>query len=151
MANTNVNVVQQIKFLLETELDEKSKIQVGKDLKSVLEDAVIAFDKSETEKNLKPIIAMINSVFKKADMPIIDEGSITASFEKIANMSADTFQEAFNAAIKNNGGIKLSFNDMKLDDIIESINTGDAALFIDTLDIVFIRDAKQYEHFKLQS
>ena len=122
MANTNVNVVQQIKFLLETELDEKSKIQVGKDLKSVLEDAVIAFDKSETEKNLKPIVAMINSVLKKADMPIIDEGSITASFEKIANMSADTFQEAFNAAIKNNGGIKLSFNDMKLDDIIESIN-----------------------------
>lgn len=122
MANTNVNVVQQIKFLLETELDEKSKIQVGKDLKSILEDAVIAFDKSETEKNLKPIVAMINSVLKKADMPIIDEGSITASFEKIANMSADTFQEAFNAAIKNNGGIRLSFNDMKLDDIIESIN-----------------------------
>lgn len=122
MANTNVNVVQQIKFLLETELDEKSKIQVGKDLKSVLEDAVIAFDKSETEKNFKPIVAMINSVLKKADMPIIDEGSITASFEKIANMSADTFQEAFNAAIKNNGGIRLSFNDMKLDDIIESIN-----------------------------
>ena len=38
-----------------------------------------------------------------------------------------------------------------IENIIESINTGDAALFIDTLDIVFICDAKQYEHRTVSS
>ena len=65
--------------------------------------------------------------------------------EKNINIPVDTFVENF---LIYQNSVKRQTNIQK---IIESINMGDTAIFIDTLDIAFVCDAKQYEHRTVSS
>ena len=61
-------ITNDITLLFKTKLDEKSKQEVGKNLKSLLENAAIGFDEAETKRNLEPIVRMMQKLFNKAEI-----------------------------------------------------------------------------------
>ena len=64
----SVNVQHKLQMLFETKLDDKSKQQVGKQIKGMLENAVISFDEAEAKRNLESVIRTLNKLFSKAEM-----------------------------------------------------------------------------------
>lgn len=123
MAGTTVE--HKLKLLIETQLDEGSKQQVGKQLKGILEGAAIGFNEAETKKNLMPIIHMIQKLFEKADMKF-DASELLAmpsqeALQKLANITADRFQQAFDRALERSGGVKIELGDINLSGMTEPL------------------------------
>ena len=112
MAGSNT-VEHKLRLLIETELDEKAKQQVGKQLKNILGGASIGFDEAEIKKNLIPIVRMVQMLFNKADMKFDADKLLGMpsrdALQKIADITADEFQTAFDRALAKSGGVKIDF------------------------------------------
>lgn len=121
MAGSNM-VEHKLRLLIETELDEKQKQQVGKQLKNILEGAAIGFDEAETKKNLTPIIRMIQKLFDKAEMKFDADELIgmpsREALQKVANITANQFQDAFEKALAKSGGVKIDFGNIDMSGIV---------------------------------
>lgn len=119
-------ITNDITLLFKTKLDDKSKQEVGKNLKGLLENAVIDFDEAEIKKNLVPIINMIRVLFEKADMKFDADKLLQMpsrqALQKVADMSAQEFQNAFEKALAKNGGLSLGFDDIDTSAITTSLN-----------------------------
>ena len=118
-------ITNDITLLFKTKLDEKSKQEVGKNLKSLLENAAIGFDEAETKRNLEPIIRMMKRLFDKAEMSF-DADQLFAmpsrqALQKMAEMEVDQLQMAFDKALAKSGGLKIDFGDMDLSAMIEPL------------------------------
>ena len=118
-------ITNDITLLFKTKLDEKSKQEVGKNLKSLLENAAIGFDEAETKRNLEPIIRMIKRLFDKAEIAF-DADQLLAmpsrqALQKMAEIEVDQLQMAFDKALAKSGGIKIDFGDMDLSAMIEPL------------------------------
>ena len=124
MAGSNM-VEHKLRLLIETELDEKQKQQVGKQLKTILEGAAIGFDEAETKKNLTPIIRMIQKLFDKAEMKFDADKLLGMPSQKalqsIADITAEEFQTAFDRALAKSGGIKIDFGNIDLSGMTEPL------------------------------
>lgn len=124
MAGSNT-VEHKLRLLIETELDEKDKQKVGKQLKSILEGAAIGFDEAETKKNITPIIRMIQKLFDKAEMKFDADKLLSMpsqeALKKVAEMAASEFQTAFDRALQKSGGIKIDFGNMDLSAMTEPL------------------------------
>lgn len=124
MAGSNM-VEHKLRLLIETELDEKQKQQVGKQLKTILEGAAIGFDEAETKKNLMPIIRMIQKLFDKAEMKFDADKLLGMPSQKalqsIADIAAEEFQTAFDRALAKSGGIKIDFGNIDLSGMTEPL------------------------------
>lgn len=124
MAGSNM-VEHKLRLLIETELDEKQKQQVGKQLKTILEGAAIGFDEAETKKNLTPIIRMIQKLFDKAEMKFDADKLLGMPSQKalqsIADITAEEFQTAFDRALSKSGGIKIDFGNIDLSGMTEPL------------------------------
>lgn len=111
-------VEHKLRLLLETKLDEKQKQQVGKQLKGILEGAVIGFDEAETKKNLLPIINTIKQLFDKAEIKFDADKLLQMpsqdALREVANLTAEQFQTAFDRALAKSGGIKIDFGNANL-------------------------------------
>jgi len=118
-------ITNDITLLFKTKLDEKSKQEVGKNLKSLLENAAIGFDEAETKRNLEPIIRMMKKLFDKAEIAF-DADQLLAmpskqALQKMAEIEVDQLQLAFDKALAKSGGIKIDFGDMDLSATTESL------------------------------
>lgn len=124
MAGSNM-VEHKLRLLIETELDEKQKQQVGKQLKTILEGAAIGFDEAETKKNIVPIIRMIQKLFDKAEMKFDADKLLGMPSQKalqsIADITAEEFQTAFDRALAKSGGIKIDFGNIDLSGMTEPL------------------------------
>ena len=123
----SVNVQHKLQMLFETKLDEKSKQQVGKQIKGMLENAVISFDEAEARHNLESIIKMMNRLFSKAEMEGFDVEKLLKmpsqqALQEIASRTTDDFQKAFDQALKKSGGIKIDFGNVDLSAMTEPLN-----------------------------
>ena len=121
------NVEHKLKLLFDTKLDEKSKQQVGKQIKGMLENAVISFDEAEAKHNVESIIRMINRLFAKAEMEGLDTEKLLKmpsqqALQEIANRTTEDFQRAFDQALKKSGGIKIDFGNVDLSAMTEPLN-----------------------------
>lgn len=119
-------IINDITLLFKTKLDEKSKQEVGKQLKGILENAVITFDEAESRKNLMSIITMLNALFEKAEIKGLDVERLLKmpsqeALREIADISVDRLQTAFDLALEKSGGIKIDFGDIDLSPIIEPL------------------------------
>lgn len=119
-------IINDITLLFKTKLDDKSKQEIGKNLKGLLENAVISFDEAETKHNVEPIIKAIKKLFEQADMKFdadkLLEMPSREALQKVADITAKEFQTAFEKALKNNGGLDIGFNDIDTSAITESLN-----------------------------
>ena len=121
------NVEHKLKLLFDTKLDEKSKQQVGKQIKGILENAVISFDEAEAKRNLESVIRTLNKLFSKADMEgfnvekLLQMPSLQA-LQEMANKTTEDFQKAFDQALKKSGGIKIDFGNVDLSAMTEPLN-----------------------------
>ena len=118
-------ITNDITLLFKTKLDEKSKQEVGKNLKSLLENAAIGFDEAETKRNLEPIIRMMKRLFDKAEIAF-DADQLLAmpsrqALQKMAEIEVDQLQMAFDKALAKSGGIKIDFGDMDLSAMTEPL------------------------------
>lgn len=118
-------ITNDITLLFKTKLDEKSKQEIGKNLKSLLENAAIGFDEAETKRNLEPIIRMMKRLFDKAEIAF-DADQLLAmpgrqALQKMAEMEVDQLQMAFDKALAKSGGIKVDFGDMDLSAMTEPL------------------------------
>ena len=118
-------ITNDITLLFKTKLDEKSKQEVGKNLKSLLENAAIGFDEAETKRNLEPIIRMMKRLFDKAEIAF-DADQLLAmpsrqALQKMAEMEVGQLQMAFDKALVKSGGIKIDFGDMDLSAMTEPL------------------------------
>lgn len=124
MAGQNT-VEHKLRLLIETELEESQKQKVGKQLKGILEGAAIGFDEAETKKNLVPIVRMIQRLFDKAEMKFDADKLLgmpsQQALQKIADITADDFQAAFDRALAKSGGIKIDFGNMDLSGMTEPL------------------------------
>ena len=122
MAN---KIVNDITLLFNTKLDENSKREVGKNLKSLLENAVIGFDEAETKKNLQPIIQMMKRMFDKADMAFDADKLLgmpsRQALQAMADLSIEQLQTAFDRALSKSGGIKIDFGNIDLSSMTEPL------------------------------
>ena len=118
-------IINDFTVLFKTKLDEKSKQEVGKNLKGLLENAVIGFDEAETKKNLVPIIRMVQKLFDKAEMKFDADELIGMpsrdALQKVADITADEFQAAFDRALAKSGGVKIDFGDIDLSAMTEPL------------------------------
>lgn len=117
MAGSNM-VEHKLRLLIETQLDEKQKQQVGKQLKNILEGAAIGFDEAETKRNLEPIIRMMKRLFDKAEIAF-DADQLLAmpsrqALQKMAEIEVDQLQMAFDKALAKSGGVKIDFGNVDL-------------------------------------
>ena len=118
-------IINDFTVLFKTKLDEKSKQEVGKNLKNLLENAAIGFDEAETKRNLEPIIRMMKQLFDKAEIAF-DADQLLAmpsrqALQKMAEMEVDQLQMAFDKALAKSGGIKIDFGDMDLSAMTEPL------------------------------
>lgn len=118
----SVNVQHKLQMLFETKLDEKSKQQVGKQIKGMLENSVISFDESEAKRNLESVIRTLNKLFSKAEMEGFDTEKLLKmpslqALQEMANKTTQDFQDAFDKALKKSGGIKIDFGNADLSDM----------------------------------
>ena len=111
-------ITNDITLLFKTKLDEKSKQEVGKNLKEILGNAAIGFNEAETQKNIKPIIQMLKKLFDKAELSFDADELFNMpsdqALQKLAQISADKFQDAFDRALAKSGGVKIDFGDIDL-------------------------------------
>lgn len=119
-------ITNDITLLFKTKLDEKSKQEVGKNLKNLLKNAAIGFDEAETKRNLEPIVKMMKRLFDKAEIAF-DADQLLAmpsrqALQKMAEMEAGQLQMAFDKALAKSGGIKVDFGDMDLSAMTEPLN-----------------------------
>ena len=118
-------IQQKLQLLITTQLDEKQKEQVGKKLKDILQGAAIGFDEAETKKNLTPIIRMIQKLFDKAEMKFDADKLLgmpsQQALQKVADITADEFQAAFDRALAKSGGIKIDFGNIDLSGMTEPL------------------------------
>lgn len=123
MAN---KIINDFTVLFKTVLDEKSKQEVGKNIRGLLNNAVISFDESEIKRNIVPIVNMIQQVFDKAGIKFDGEKLLGMSgkdaLQSMANMKAEEFQNAFNQALAKSGGVKIDFGDVDISGISTSLN-----------------------------
>lgn len=123
MAN---KIINDFTILFKTVLDEKSKQEVGKNIRGLLNNAVISFDESEIKRNVVPIVNMIQQVFDKAGIKFDGEKLLGMSgkdaLQSMANMKAEEFQNAFNKALAKSGGVKIDFGDVDISGISASLN-----------------------------
>lgn len=114
-------IVNDITLLFKTKLDEKSKQEVGKNLKGLLENAVIGFDEAETKRNLEPIVQMMKRLFDKAEIAFDADELLSMpsrqALEKMAKMEVNQLQMAFDKALSKSGGIKIDFGDVGLSEL----------------------------------
>ena len=118
-------ITNDITLLFKTKLDEKSKQEIGKNLKSLLENAAIGFDEAETKRNLEPIIRMMKRLFDKAEIAF-DADQLLAmpsrqALQKMAEMEVGQLQMAFDKALAKSGGIKVDLGDMDLSAMTEPL------------------------------
>lgn len=118
-------ITNDITLLFKTKLDEKSKQEVGKNLKSLLENAAIGFDEAETKRNLEPIVKMMKGLFDKAEIAF-DADQLLAmpsrqALQKMAEIDVKQLQLAFDKALAKSGGIKIDFGDMDLSAMTEPL------------------------------
>ena len=123
----SVNVQHKLQMLFETKLDDKSKQQVGKQIKGMLENAVISFDEAEARHNLESIIKMMNKLFSKAEMEGFDAEKLLKmpsqqALQEIASRATEDFQKAFDQALKKSGGIKIDFGTADMSAMTEPLN-----------------------------
>ena len=123
MADTTVK--HKLELLIHTKLDDAQKAKVGKDLKAILEGAAIGFNEAETQKNLKPIINMVQKMFEKAEMKF-DADKLLAmpsqeALQELANITAERFQAAFDRALERSGGVKIELGDVNLSGMTEPL------------------------------
>lgn len=123
----SVNVQHKLQMLFETKLDEKSRQQVGKQIKGMLENAVISFDEAEARHNLESIIKMMNKLFSKAEMEGFDSEKLLKmpsqqALQEIASRTTEDFQKAFDQALKKSGGIKIDFGTADMSAMTEPLN-----------------------------
>ena len=122
-------IINDFTVLFRTKLDEKSKQEIGKNIKSLLENAAISFDETETQRNLEPIIRMMKKLFDKAEIAF-DADQLLAmpsrqALQKLAEMEVDQLQMAFDRALAKSGGIKIDFGDMDFSEMIEPLRALD--------------------------
>lgn len=120
------NVEHKLKLLFDTQLDTKSKEQVGRQIKGMLENAVISFDEAEAKKNLKSIITTLNRLFDKAELEGFDTDELLKmpsqkALQEIASLTADQFQDAFERALQKSGGVKIDFGNVDISSIVEPL------------------------------
>lgn len=118
-------ITNDITLLFKTKLDEKSKQEVGKNLKGLLENAAIGFDEAETKRNLEPIVRMIQALFNKAEIAF-DADKLLAmpsrqALEEMAKMEVSQLQLAFDKALAKSGGVKIDFGDVDFSAITQSM------------------------------
>lgn len=118
-------ITNDITLLFKTKLDEKSKQEVGKNLKSLLENAAIGFDEAEIKRNLEPIVKMMKRLFDKAEIAF-DADQLLAmpgrqALQKMSEMEVEQLQMAFDKALAKSGGIKIDFGDMDLSAMTEPL------------------------------
>lgn len=118
-------IVNDITLLFKTKLDDKSKNEIGKQLKGILENAVIGFDETEAKNNLVPIINMMQKLFDKAEIKFdadkLFQMPSQEALQAIANISAAKFQTAFERALEKSGGVKIDFGDDALSGMTEPL------------------------------
>lgn len=118
-------ITNDITLLFKTQLDEKSKQEVGKNLKGLLENAVIGFDEAEIKKNLQPIIRMMKMMFDKAEMKFDADKLLgmpsRQALQEVASMTAEQFQIAFDRALAKSGGVKIDFGNVDLSGMTEPL------------------------------
>lgn len=118
-------ITNDITLLFKTKLDEKSKLEVGKNLKGLLENAVIGFDETETKKNLQPIIRMMKMLFDKAEMAFDADELLgmpsRQALQAMADLSIEQLQTAFDRALAKSGGIKIDFDNVDLSSMMEPL------------------------------
>lgn len=118
-------ITNDITLLFKTKLDEKSKQEVGKNLKNLLENAAIGFDEAETKRNLEPIIRMMKRLFDKAEIAFDADELLTMpsrqALQKMADMEVGQLQLAFDKALAKSGGIKIDFGDVDLSAMTEPL------------------------------
>ena len=111
-------ITNDITLLFKTKLDEKSKQEVGKNLKSLLENAAIGFDEAETKRNLEPIVRMMQKLFNKAEIAFDADKLLSMpsrqALQEMAKMEVDQLQLAFDKALAKSGGVKIDFGDIGL-------------------------------------
>lgn len=122
MAN---KIKNEIELLFKTKLDEKSKQEIGKNLKDLLGNAAISFNEAETRKNVQPIIQMLKKMFDKAELSFDADELFNMpsdkALQKLAQISADKFQTAFDRALAKSGGVKIDFGDIDLSSMTEPL------------------------------
>lgn len=114
-------ITNDITLLFKTKLDEKSKQEIGKNLKGLLENAAIGFDEAETKRNVEPIIQMIKRLFDKAEIAF-DADKLLAmpsrkALEEMAKIEVNQLQLAFDKALAKSGGVKIDFGDIGLSEL----------------------------------
>lgn len=118
-------ITNDITLLFKTKLDEKSKQEVGKNLKNLLENAAIGFDEAETKRNLEPIIRMMKRLFDKAEIAFDADELLTMpsrqALQKMADMEVGQLQLAFDKALAKSGGLKIDFGDVDLSAMTEPL------------------------------
>ena len=114
-------ITNDITLLFKTKLDEKSKQEIGKNLKGLLENAAIGFDEAETKRNVEPIIQMIKRLFDKAEIAFDADKLLSMpsrqALEEMAKMEVNQLQLAFDKALAKSGGVKIDFGDIGLSEL----------------------------------
>lgn len=120
------NITNEITLLFKTRLDEKSKTEIGKNLKGLLENAVITFDEAEIKKSLQPIVQMMKTMFDKAGMAFDADKLLgmpsKQALQSMANLSIKDLQMAYDKAVANSGGINIDFGNMDLSALSNTLN-----------------------------
>lgn len=120
------NITNEITLLFKTRLDEKSKTEIGKNLKGLLENAVITFDEAEIKKSLQPIVQMMKMMFDKAGMAFDADKLLgmpsKQALQSMANLSIKDLQMAYDKAVANSGGINIDFGNMDLSALSSTLN-----------------------------
>lgn len=114
-------ITNDITLLFKTKLDEKSKQEIGKNLKGLLENAAIGFDEAETKRNVEPIIQMIKRLFDKAEIAFDADKLLSMpsrqALEEMAKIEVNQLQLAFDKALAKSGGVKIDFGDIGLSEL----------------------------------
>ena len=118
-------LTDEIKLLFRTSIQDKDIKEVSKNIKSALENAVITFDEAEIKKEIVPVIQMLQKLFAKAEMKFDAEKLFAMpsreALQKIANISVDKFQAAFDRALEKSGGVKIDFGDFDFSSLTTSL------------------------------
>lgn len=118
-------ITDEIKLLFRTSIADQDLKEVSQNLKNALSNAVIGFDEAEIKREVEPIIRMIQKLFDKAEMKFNADELLGMpgrdALQRVANMTVDEFQSAFDRALAKSGGVKIDFGDVDLSAMTEPL------------------------------